>query len=151
MLRAVYRWSVDHPERRLREQAASVIEIDVADLDDASLERRVRACHLAPFDLATGPVFRVHLFRRSDTAHLLLCVASHAVADGVSMSTILDDLRRAYEAAVTGVEIHRPPLRHTYDDFVASQRSGEGQAAQDRDWEYWRTVLRDGPPVRRHS
>lgn len=145
MLRVVYRWSGAEPERQERAQAVSLVETDAAGLDDAALEQAVRASHLRAFDLNTGPVFRAHLFSRSDSEHLLLCAASHAVVDGVSMSTILNDLRMAYAAAVAGRAFDPPALRRTYDDFADYQRSAEGMDAFEQDWTWWREALRDAP------
>jgi amino acid adenylation domain-containing protein len=68
----------------------------------AALERA--ACASAePFDLASGPLVRVHGYRVADDERLLVFVAHHLVCDGGSMRFLLGELDPAYRAELDGV------------------------------------------------
>ena len=62
-----------------------------------TLEHLVAEAHTG-FDLATGPLFRIVLFRLTESDRVLL-VAHHLVVDGVSWRILLSDLEDAYAAA----------------------------------------------------
>ena len=59
-------------------------------------ETAVRDAAGAPFDLATGPVFRGALFRAAADDHVLLLVAHHIATDGWSRGLIRDELAALY-------------------------------------------------------
>jgi acyl carrier protein len=109
---------------------------------DARMEREVRR----PFDLATGPLVRAHLFRLADERHELLITMHHAICDGWSVGVLVDDLAACYRAATAGAEPSLPPLPVRYTDFADWQRrllDGGARAAQ---LEYWARQL-DGAPA----
>jgi len=98
----------------------------------AELTARVRR----PFDLARGPVLRCELWQSAPEGDTLLIAVHHIACDGWSLSTVLDDLSAAYEAAVAH-SAHRTaaaPLQ--YADFAvweresAQHRDVDGRAAQ---------------------
>ena len=128
------------------------------DLHGASPTRRDR-----PFDLENGPAFRIHLFRRSATEHVLLLALHHIVGDFWSIAVLLDELgpdlpRRARRRRA------RPArrCRSTYADFVRWQAEMLAGPEGERLWAYWRGAARrpacpcstcrptgPGPPCRR--
>lgn len=57
----------------------------------------------APFDLAHGPLVRVHGYRLDDDERLLVFVAHHLVCDGGSMRVLLAELDAAYRGELHGV------------------------------------------------
>nr|ASA76632.1 polyketide synthase non-ribosomal peptide synthetase hybrid [Pyxidicoccus sp. MCy9557] len=99
----------------------------------------------APFDLARGPLARVHLVVRQGQAPLLLLVAHHLVLDGSSVQLLVRDLEALYEAERAGGEAVPSRQTASYADFVAWQSrmlgSGEGQRHRD----YWRNRLLPEP------
>ena len=53
-----------------------------------------------PFDLENGPLVRAILYRTGPSQSLLLLVAHHLVADGATLSPLLDDITATYAGLV---------------------------------------------------
>ncbi len=85
----------------LREDEWLPIE-DVAGLDEAELRDRLAELARRPFDLETGPLFRLHLLRRSESEHVVLLVVHHIIADFWSTAVLVDDLGKAYAEELAG-------------------------------------------------
>nr|UXB94800.1 non ribosomal peptide synthetase [Pseudomonas syringae] len=112
----------------------------------ASLGARLRAEAIVPFDLAHGPLIRVHVLRMADNHHVLLLTVHHIVADGWSMGVLTQELLALYPAFCAGQRDPLPPLAIQYADYAVWQRrwlTGERLQHQSA---YWRQVL-DGAPT----
>ncbi|MFL6137849.1 MAG: amino acid adenylation domain-containing protein [Frankiaceae bacterium] len=102
-----------------------------------------------PFDLESGPVLRCHLWQGAPEGDSLLIALHHIAFDGWSLSTLLDDLLEAYEAALAGGTVRSPGPPVQYADFVAwereswEQRDVEGRAAARAD----ELIDADEPPL----
>jgi amino acid adenylation domain-containing protein len=75
-----------------------------------------------PFDLAAGPLLRVHLFARSKQEHVLLVVMHHAVTDFWSQAVLFEELGTFYQAELAGEPAELPAPAVGYADFVRWQR-----------------------------
>jgi amino acid adenylation domain-containing protein len=104
---------------------------------EADLEPETRA----PFALDAAPPWRAALLRRSPDEHLLALTLHHVIADGWSMSVLLEDLRAAYEGGAL------EPLPVQYADYAVWQREWLQGEALDRALAYWRHL--EGVPVLR--
>lgn len=106
-----------------------------------ALQQQVTAAYQQPFDLETGPLFRVNLFECASQDYVLLITVSHIVYDGWSLWLSLDEVGRLYEAELKGHKVSLPELKLSYSDYVQQQRqmlaSDEGQHL----WEYWEKQL----------
>ena len=114
---------------------------------ESDLNSRMRVAGRAPFDLESGPLFRVNVFCLDEDHHVVLLVMHHIVSDGWSMIVMLRELTLAYEAFVSGQTVELPPLTIQYSDFAHWQNerlSGERIESQ---MEYWRKQLVDAPKV----
>jgi len=76
------------------------VEIDADILDLAAADRA------ESFDLAKGPLQRVHLIRVGDGDYRLLWSCHHLITDGWSVSVIIEELLERYAARIE----RRPPL-----------------------------------------
>ena len=110
-------------------------EVELTDL--TAEQRRVRVAELLRrdrlerFDPARPPLLRVTLVRTADEHHLLLLTSHHVLWDGWSMTRVLAELWRLYEAEV------EPPEAvsyRTYLSWLSHQDSEAGLAA-------WATAL----------
>ncbi|MDQ0937482.1 non-ribosomal peptide synthetase [Streptomyces turgidiscabies] len=83
-------------------------------------EHRARARQEAanPFDPATEPPLRAHLFTDRAQDHCLLLVLHHIAGDGASLDVLLRDLSAAYTARVLGGEPDWPELPVQYPDYA---------------------------------
>lgn len=123
-----------------------VIE-DVAHLSEADLFHHVEKSYQQPINLEEGPLLRSYLFKRSDTDHVLLLVASHISLDGWSYWILLDELKQLYAANCEGRSISLPPLAATYTDFTRWQRELLSGPEGEELWQYWKNELSGELPV----
>jgi amino acid adenylation domain-containing protein len=131
------------------ELAFQMERLDLRHLPDAAREREalqlVRAEARRPFDLTTGPLLRVTLVQLGAQDFLLLLTLHHIVADGWSLTVLIQELLALYPAFAAGQPAPLPELPIQYADFAAWQRQnwqGERLASA---MTYWLTQLADLP------
>ncbi|MEU4445427.1 amino acid adenylation domain-containing protein [Actinosynnema sp. NPDC050801] len=116
------------------------IPLPVVDVADAELPARLAGDAAIPIDLATGPVWRVKLYRLGPDDHVLGVVLHHAVADGWSQSVLYRDLAAAY----SGAELSKLPVGYA-DYAVWRAERDERDGAADLAW--WLEHLAGAPTV----
>jgi amino acid adenylation domain-containing protein len=94
-----------------------------------------RTCH-EPFDLATGPLIRVRLFRIRPDHHIAVFVIHHIAGDHSSFSLMWNELAEAYAAFQSGRKPELPALPVQYADFAYWQ-----QTLEQGDLSYWQEKL----------
>jgi acyl-CoA synthetase (AMP-forming)/AMP-acid ligase II len=115
-------------------------------IDDATLRTVLTRVARTPFDLASGPLLRVDLYRCLAGDVLLLSV-HHIITDFWSLTILARELGECYDAYTTGREPELPPSAATYADAVAWQRSMLGDpTTAARLSGYWDSQVRDGVP-----
>lgn len=85
--------------------------------DDAAALGLAQRSAAEPFDLGTGPLWRVLLIAVRDDRHLLLLNLHHAICDGWSIAVLMDELCRLYAEP----DAVLPPLPLQYADYAAWQ------------------------------
>ncbi len=113
--------------------------------DEDALVHLLRTDSLRPFDLERGPLFRFTLLRTRSNEHTLIVVLHHIVCDGWSLTILVNEVGRLYEAFAGD----RPPKvaepQIQYADFAQWQRDwlqGDTLATQ---LAYWRQQLAGAP------
>lgn len=99
------------------------VTLPEAAADEANLEATLLAAVAKPFDLATGPLFRPELFQLGDQDHVLLLSVHHIIHDGWSLWLVMDELRQAYQAEMTGGDIGWDALPISYSDHITAQEA----------------------------
>ena len=125
--------------------------IDLSDLPGAEREARAQQIRedqaRTRFDLEKGPLLSVILVRLDDEDHQLLVTLHHIIADGWSLTILIDEFSRLYAAASQGQALELPPLALQYADYGSWQRqwlaAGEGQ----RQLAYWKAQLGEEHPT----
>jgi amino acid adenylation domain-containing protein len=123
----------------------SAVEVEIPLIDLSRLEQRAReAAALAwleqtvhcPFDLAYGPLIRLHVLRLEAQEHVLLLVVHHIVVDGWSIGVLLREMSILYSAACAGVSARLPaPLQfREYVQWQARQSDDSKLAAAEAYW-----------------
>jgi amino acid adenylation domain-containing protein len=74
-----------------------------------------------PFDLASGPLLRITLFKLAEERHVLLLTISHIITDGLSLAILARDLSRLYRAVRTGGQADLPELAFGYPAYAIWQ------------------------------
>ncbi|MVO98370.1 non-ribosomal peptide synthetase [Paenibacillus lutrae] len=103
--------------------------------------RRIAEEFQSRFDLRSGPLVRLALFRLAEADHLLIII-HHLVVDGVSWRILLEDLGTAYRQAAGGEPLQLPAKTDSYKVWAA-QLSLYGQSTQAKqEISYWSAVER---------
>ncbi|MES2355408.1 MAG: amino acid adenylation domain-containing protein [Pseudomonadota bacterium] len=105
--------------------------------------RLIQSKTQTPFDLATGPLIRVHLIRLNAHEHILLFTAHHIVCDDWSTNVVTNDIAALYAAFSRGQSSPLPSLALQYVDFVQRQRQWLQGAVLERQLDYWKRQLAD--------
>jgi amino acid adenylation domain-containing protein len=100
----------------------------------SAAREQARRLAAEPFDLARGPLVRVHGCRLADDDRLLVFVAHHMVCDGASMRVLLTELDAAYRGG---------PIATAADPVPALGPAPAGPGALD----YWRARLAGLPEL----
>ncbi|NWE80275.1 non-ribosomal peptide synthetase [Pseudomonas yamanorum] len=125
--------------------------IDLSDLPAA--EREARANQIredearTQFDLEKGPLLWVTLVRLDDEDHQLLVTLHHIIADGWSLSVLIDEFARLYAAASLGQTLELPALALQYADYGSWQRQWLAEGEGQRQLAYWKQQLGDEHPT----
>lgn len=123
-----------HPEPLTR-----LMRVDLSDRPDPEAAARALALEEArtPFDLATGPLYRIGLLRLAPERHLLLLNMHHIISDGWSLEILQNETITLYSARLAGQSAVLPPLPIHYKEFAAHQNTrlagSEAEAAR----RYW--------------
>lgn len=91
------------------------------------------------FDLCSGPLMRLALFRLQEADHLLI-VIHHLVVDGVSWRILLEDLGTAYRQAANGEKLQLPAKTDSYKEWAARLFAYANSAQAHQEISYWNAV-----------
>jgi non-ribosomal peptide synthetase component F len=124
--------------------------IDAAGWSQAELDEAVSKVALHSFDLAAEIPMQARLFRVTDHDHVVVAVAHHIAADGLSMGPMVNDLGVAYVCRGAGLEPLWPELPVQYVDYTLWQRSqfgalGDGNSLIAAQLAYWQDALAGMP------
>ncbi|SUA13732.1 linear gramicidin synthetase subunit C [Mycolicibacterium aichiense] len=100
--------------------------IDAAAWTSAQLDDAVSAVALHAFDLAVEIPMQARLFRISESDHVVVAVAHHIAADGLSMDPMVRDLGVAYVCRSAGLNPMWAELPVQYVDYTLWQRAQFG-------------------------
>ncbi|WP_304511257.1 non-ribosomal peptide synthase/polyketide synthase [Desulfopila sp. IMCC35008] len=127
------------------------IDSSTADADtwDSEMRRLAQEDAVRPFDLSSGPLFRVTLIRFSEHRHLLLFNIHHIIFDGWSIDCFNRELHKLYRNFADP-----NPLAHSatlikptidYHDFAVWQRQQFNAGRFDAQLTYWQEELQEVP------
>jgi amino acid adenylation domain-containing protein/non-ribosomal peptide synthase protein (TIGR01720 family) len=120
---------------------------------EAEAQRLAAAEAQRPFDLVSGPLFRVELLCLAEHEHILLLTLHHMVADGWSIGVLITEIATLYAALADEKPTPLPDLSLQYADFAAWQRQwlheedSYGRSPLQRQLDYWKQQLGDEAPV----
>ncbi len=122
------------------------VPVELVDLTDnpARLDALVFEAGRRPFDLATGPLLRVTLYRLAPELHVVLLNAHHVVVDGWSLGLFWQELFTLYEAFAAGRPSPLTELAVQYADFAVWQREYLSGDRLENQLAYWRRQLGEG-------
>lgn len=123
--------------------------VDLSELSEQAqseqLARHRRREVETQFDLAVGPLWRAKLLRVAPEEHIALFTMHHAISDAWSMSVLVEELGRLYEAFAADRPSPLEELPVQYADYAIWQREWlQGEVLQAQ-LDYWRGQLTDAP------
>jgi hypothetical protein len=150
----------DRPVQMIRAQAAPVIACRELDDPTASEDEIIASMEdgfLEPFDFRRGPLYRLQMVKRGPDHHALGLTIHHAIADGWSVTSFVEDL---YIACISiwrssgrdmsrlqGLRDSLPPLEMSYSAWGAAERARWQPPALAEGAAYWRTRLAGSRPL----
>jgi amino acid adenylation domain-containing protein len=114
---------------------------DARDLDEAGLTERLEHAAREPFNLASGPLLRIDLYRVAAGETVVLVAAHHIITDFWSMTVLIRELEALYSERTGGSPARLPELTASYGDFVAWQQRTLGEESGQRLSRYWHEQL----------
>lgn len=121
--------------------------VDLSASDDATRQRELQALAdrdmSMPFDLLTGPLFRVHLIKTGADKHLLRLSGHHVIVDGWSLGIIMADVSRLYSALAEGRAPVLPEV-FRFSDYAITQIDFAKSAEHKQVEQYWLDLFK-GP------
>lgn len=97
------------------------------------------------FNLLTGPLFRVKLFKLAEDSHHLTLSSHHIICDGWSISIIMQDLGKLYSAGLKS-EIAELPVAPAFADYAVKQRAFQQSAEYKSIESFWMKQFMDDVP-----
>ena len=122
-----------------------LVQRDCANPDSA--RERVQQDIQLPFELLSGPLFRVALYRLGARQHWLLLNLHHAITDGWSIGLLLQELGALYAGFCRQRPAELPGLERQYADYAGWQRDWLQGANEQRLLDYWRQRLAGAPTL----
>src|SRR5690554_3447347 len=121
-------------------------EAAVAGMDLDAIRERIVVDSRRPFDLTTGPLFRVSLYTRAEDDRILLLTVHHSVFDARSLAVAFDEFVALYPAFLHGTAPRLPPAT-PYSDFARWQADLVDGPEGERLARYWLDRLAGDLPV----
>lgn len=100
-----------------------------------------------PFDLVRGPLFRCLLLGLGAEEHILLLTLHHIIADGWSITILMQELMAFYRACCQGETDPLPALPVQYADYALWQRNWWQGAVVEQELSYWTQQLAGAPAL----
>ncbi|RBL90135.1 non-ribosomal peptide synthase/polyketide synthase [Chitinophaga flava] len=114
--------------------------LDYSQMDETRQQQAIRDFMLADsrkaFDFKVAPLMRIALIRLKDDNYRLLWTFHHILFDGWSVPILVEELLRAYEAAVKGEVMPAAP-EDRYEDFIRYLDKQD----QEQEASYWSNYM----------
>ena len=147
-LRTVFSASDSEPLQRILDSAALAINNeDLRAANDATIVERSRKLAKESFDLANGPLMKLHTLQTGDGEFVLLLVIHHIISDLWSMDVFFHDLAGWYAKHTADVAPAPEALSIQYADYALWQRELLSGDRLQSHVNYWLEQLDDAPPV----
>jgi len=150
-LRTTFKHEKGEAYQQIEEEFSFNLPIeDLSDLPESEREAKAlqiaRSEAAAPFNLETGPLFRVKLLKMDENEHIILFTMHHIISDGWSMGVLVNEFTSVYDKLVKGesVELPEPPIQ--YSDYAVWQREWLKDEALKDLINFWEQELGKNPP-----
>ena len=147
-LRTTFHAVKGEPVQKVHEAVdVSFHHVDASTWSEEELRQRLADETRKQFDLENGPLFRIHLFSKSENDHILLETIHHIVADLWSQAIIANEIGIIYSALIRNEKPELPPIGIQYSDYVRWHAEMLDSAEGEKLWQYWKEKLSGELPV----
>lgn len=109
-------------------------------LDSIFVERKA-----VKFDIETGPLFALHLFRFNDDVQVLSFAIHHIIADAQSLAVFMTELITKYQQLQSGISFTETSSQFQYRDFCEWEEKQRNSPSFKKDREYWMQQFSEEP------
>jgi natural product biosynthesis luciferase-like monooxygenase protein len=147
-LRTAFTATNGQPTAYVYEDVAAYFQHEDATLwSEAFLSDRLEQEAQQSFNLEQAPLMRVKVFTQAPQSHILVLAVHHIIVDFWSLTILIQELGRLYQAQKDGMPAQLPPLTRHYHDYVRSSVTMLASSDGDRLWAYWQQQLAGASPV----
>ena len=125
----------------------AVNAIDMSAADDASLRDKLEELNRNAFDLADGPLIRMHLLQVSPTDQVLFILMHHIISDAWSLDVIGRELVTFYSARCKNQTTELPGLPLQFSDYAWWEKNWLKDDELQRQLDFWCNNLAGAPEV----
>jgi len=119
--------------------------IDLSANDEKSIDNEVTKLATnearAPFNLATGPLFRVKILTISNVEHIVLITMHHIISDGWSMGILVGEITSIYSSFLSNKPDELSELEIQYADYSEWQNEYLKGEVLNEQLDYWKKKL----------
>ena len=105
-------------------------------VQEAEVDRAIKAAIMQPVNLAKDPLFVVQLLQLKSEEHVLIIALEHLISDAFSLGLLLRDLFATYVHGLAGDKPSLPRIELQMIDYACQQRRSHQARRNDRDT-YW--------------
>ena len=122
---------------------------DLVDSDNTEeeIERLITLDSYQPFDLASGPLFRIALFKQGGNIFTLYFIIHHIISDAWSAEVLQKEFFELYHAFAENKPFRLPTLAIQYKDYAVWQQGLLATDQYQKEKEYWLNLLEGELPV----
>ncbi len=122
-----------------------IIEIESENKDDV-IKELINKELLTRFNLETGPLFKIRIYKISPEKCVFFILMHHIVSDGWSLEVLMREFINSYNTLIIGKELTVEPLLIQYKDYAFwhNQLLAEDKIGRLRD--FWMKMYSDGVP-----
>ncbi|MFZ1289539.1 MAG: amino acid adenylation domain-containing protein, partial [Melioribacteraceae bacterium] len=95
----------------------------------------------APFNLSTGPLFRVKILKIYENEIVVLITMHHIISDGWSMGILVNEITNIYPSLISNKKIDLPELELQYADYSEWQNNYLKGEVLEKQLQYWKNKL----------
>jgi len=112
-----------------------------------AVRNRARAEAERAFDLEQGKLFRIQLFKVSETEHIALLTMHEIILDGWATCVMIRELGELYDGFIKGVRSPLPDLGVKFSDYVLWEAENLRRDSLKEQEDYWRAKLVGELPI----
>jgi FkbH-like protein len=118
---------------------------DLPQIKSEKIRAALQAIVQKVFDIENEPLYRIYLFKESDSETIFHMTVNHLVFDGWSWGIFLKELYQIYTNFISNTPISLSEPKYQYYEYAAWQKSQRPDNFYEKSLQYWTEKLRGHP------